>query len=55
MILQRKRSQNRDKVHEVYKDYGGNITNRENSNLLGEDEKMVVVWKTEIDGMILRY
>ena len=46
VILPRKRSPNRDKAHEIYKDHGGNITNREIANLLGEDEKVVAVWKS---------
>lgn len=44
--MPRKRSPNRDKAHEIYKDRGGNITNREIANLLGEDEKVVAVWKS---------
>ena len=44
--MPRKRSQNRDKAYELYKDHGGNITNREIANLLGEDEKVVAVWKS---------
>lgn len=44
--MPRKRSQNRDKAYEIYKDHGGSITNREIANLLGEDEKVVAVWKS---------
>lgn len=44
--MPRKRSPNRDKAYEIYKDHGGNITNREIANLLGEDEKVVAVWKS---------
>lgn len=44
--MPRKRSPNRDKAYEIYKDRGGNITNREIANLLGEDEKVVAVWKS---------
>ncbi len=45
MILPRKRSPNRDRAYEIYKEHGGKITNREIANLLGEDEKVVAVWK----------
>lgn len=44
--MPRKRSPNRDKAYEIYKDRGGDITNREIANLLGEDEKVVAVWKS---------
>ena len=44
--MPRKRSPNRDKAYEIYKDHGGSITNREIANLLGEDEKVVAVWKS---------
>lgn len=44
--MPRKRSPNRDKAYEIYKEHGGKITNREIANLLGEDEKVVAVWKS---------
>lgn len=44
--MPRKRSPNRNKAYEIYKEHGGNITNREIANLLGEDEKVVAVWKS---------
>lgn len=44
--MPRKRSQNRDKAFEIYKENEGNITNREIANLLDEDEKVVAVWKS---------
>ena len=44
--MPRKRSPNRDKACEIYKEHGGKITNREIANLLGEDEKLVAVWKS---------
>ena len=44
--MPRKRSPNRDKACEIYKEHGGKITNREIANLLGEDEKVVAVWKS---------
>lgn len=44
--MPRKRSPNRDKAYEIYKEHGGSITNREIANLLGEDEKVVAVWKS---------
>jgi len=42
----RKRSPNRDRAFEIYKKNGGKITNREIANLLGEDEKVIAVWKS---------
>lgn len=44
--MPRKRSPNRDKAYEIYKEHGGKITNREIANLLGEDEKVIAVWKS---------
>ena len=46
MIVPRTRNPNRAKAHEIYKEHGGNITNREIAKLLGEDEKVVAVWKS---------
>lgn len=45
-MVARKRSPNRDRAFEIYKENGGNITNREIANLLGEDEKIIAVWKS---------
>lgn len=44
--MPRGRSPNRDKAFEIYRQHGGNITNREIAALLGEDEKVVAVWKS---------
>ena len=43
--MPRLRNPNRAKAYEIYKEHGGNITNREIAKLLGEDEKVVAVWK----------
>lgn len=39
------RSPNRDKAFELWKERGGEITNREIAATLGEDEKKIAVWK----------
>lgn len=44
--MPRHRNPNRAKACEIYKEHGGNITNREIAKLLGEDEKVVAVWKS---------
>ena len=44
--LPRQRSPNRDRAFEIYREHGGNITNRAIADLLGEDEKVVAVWKS---------
>ncbi len=44
--MARKRSPNRERAFEIYKENGGNITNREIANLLGENEKTIAVWKS---------
>ena len=46
MVLPRERSPNRDRAYEIYKQHGGNITNREIADLLNEDEKVIAVWKS---------
>lgn len=43
--MPRKRNPNQDKAFEIYQEHGGNITNREIARLLGEDEKVIAVWK----------
>lgn len=43
--LPRKRNPNQDKAFEIYQEHSGNITNREIARLLGEDEKVIAVWK----------
>ena len=44
--MPRERSPNRDRAYEIYKQHGGNITNREIAALLDEDEKVIAVWKS---------
>lgn len=44
--MPRERSPNRDKAFELFKERGGNITNREIASILGEDEKVIAVWKS---------
>lgn len=44
--MPRERSPNRDKAFEIYKERGGNITNREIAAILDEDEKVIAVWKS---------
>lgn len=44
--MPRHRNPNRAKAFEIYKEHGGIITNREIAKLLGEDEKVVAVWKS---------
>lgn len=43
--MARARSPNRDKAFEIYKDHGGNITNREIADMLDENEKTISNWK----------
>lgn len=44
--MARARSPNRDKAYEIYKEHGGNIANRAIADMLGEDEKVIAVWKS---------
>lgn len=44
--MPRGRSPNRDKAYEIYRQRGGNITNREIAAILDEDEKVIAVWKS---------
>lgn len=44
--MPRARSPSRDKAFEIYKEHGGDITNRAIAELLGEDEKVIAVWKS---------
>ncbi|MFT4008055.1 MAG: phage terminase small subunit [Lacrimispora sp.] len=44
--MARVRSPNRDKAFEIYREHGGNITNREIASILDEDEKVIAVWKS---------
>lgn len=43
--MPRERSPNRDKAFEIYKEHNGNIENREIAKILGENEKVIAVWK----------
>ena len=43
--MPRPRSPNRDKAFAIWQEHGGNITNRAIADLLGEDEKIIAVWK----------
>lgn len=45
--MARARSPNRDKAFEVYKEHGGNITNREIAKLLDISEKTISGWKVK--------
>lgn len=42
----RARSPNRDKAYDIFKENGGNITNRAIAEILNEDEKIIAVWKS---------
>lgn len=44
--MPRLRNPNRARAYEIYEEHGGNITNREIAKLLGEDEKVIAVWKS---------
>ena len=44
--MARPRNPNQDRASEIYKEHDGNITNREIATILGEDEKVVAVWKS---------
>lgn len=44
--MARPRNPNQDRAYEIYKEHDGNITNREIATILGEDEKVVAVWKS---------
>ena len=43
--MARARNPNRDRALEIYREHDGKITNREIAAILGEDEKVVAVWK----------
>ena len=44
--MPRQRSPNRDRAFEIYRQNGGDITNRAIAEMIGEDEKVVAVWKS---------
>lgn len=43
--MPRERNPNREKAHQLFKDHNGSITNRRIAELLGENEKVIAVWK----------
>jgi phage terminase small subunit len=43
--MARERNPNRDKAKQIYIEHEGNITNRQIAEMLGENEKVVAVWK----------
>ena len=43
--MAREKNPNREYAYKLWKEHGGNITNREIANLLNEDEKKIAVWK----------
>lgn len=43
--MPRERNPNRDKALELYREHKGKITNREIAEILGENEKVIAVWK----------
>ena len=45
--MARVRSQNRDKAFEIYKEYNGNIANREIAKILDISEKTISGWKAK--------
>lgn len=44
--MPRERNPNCDRAHEIYRQHDGKITNREIARQLGEDEKVIAVWKS---------
>lgn len=43
--MPRERNPNRDRAAEIFREHGGNITNRQIAELLDENEKVIAVWK----------
>jgi phage terminase small subunit len=43
--MPRERNPNRDKAYQIWLEHDGKITNRQIAELLGENEKVVAVWK----------
>ncbi|MFC4768731.1 phage terminase small subunit [Effusibacillus consociatus] len=43
--MPRQRNPNRDKAYQIWLEHGGNITNRQIADMIGENEKVVAVWK----------
>jgi len=48
-MMPRPRSPNRDRAHEIFKQHNGNIENRRIAEQLGEDERLIAVWKQRDD------
>lgn len=44
--MPRERNPNRDRAAEIYRQHDGNISNRKIAEMLGEDEKVIAVWKS---------
>lgn len=43
--MPRQRNPNREKAYQIWLEHNGNITNRQIAEMLGENEKVVAVWK----------
>ncbi|MCR8981631.1 phage terminase small subunit-related protein [Brevibacillus laterosporus] len=43
--MPRERNPNRDKAYKIWLEHNGNITNRQIAEMLGENEKVIAVWK----------
>jgi uncharacterized protein YjcR len=43
--MPRARDPNRDRAFEIWREHGGNITNRQIAEMIGVNEKVVAVWK----------
>jgi len=43
--MPRERNPNRDKAYKIWLEYNGDITNRQIAEMLGENEKVIAVWK----------
>lgn len=43
--MPRERNPNRDRAAEIWREHNGNIANRQIAEILGENEKVVAVWK----------
>jgi len=43
--MPRPRDPNRDRAYEIWREHGGNITNRQIAEILGVNEKVIAVWK----------
>jgi uncharacterized protein YjcR len=43
--MPRERNPNRDRAYQIWLEHNGNITNRQIAEMLGENEKVIAVWK----------